>query len=312
MDNKEKNFASAVIYVHNCENRIEAFLDTIIIFLEERFEHSEIICVNDCSDDASVDVIRKVSEHASLTSISVITMSYYHGLELAMNAGMDLAIGDYVFEFDNTRLDFDPSVIWNVYTHSLEGYDIVSASPDRTERFSSRIFYMVFDRFTELSYQMCTESFRILSRRVINRVSGMNRTIPYRKAIYANSGLKTDNLKYQPISVFDSQEDRKEKKFRRELAGDSLIMFTDTGYVFAKAMTLLMMFISIIMMIYTVVIYLLSSPVAGWTTTVFFLSVAFFGIFALMTIIIKYLQVLVNLVFKRKQYSFESIEKITK
>ena len=30
MDNKEKNFASAVIYVHNAENRIENFLNTII------------------------------------------------------------------------------------------------------------------------------------------------------------------------------------------------------------------------------------------------------------------------------------------
>ena len=28
--NKEKNFASAVIYVHNAENRIEKFLENII------------------------------------------------------------------------------------------------------------------------------------------------------------------------------------------------------------------------------------------------------------------------------------------
>lgn len=27
----------------------------------------------------------------------------------------------------------------------------------------------------------------------------MNKTVPYRKAIYANSGLKTDNIKYQTI-----------------------------------------------------------------------------------------------------------------
>lgn len=30
MENKEKNFISAVIYVHNAENRIENFLKTII------------------------------------------------------------------------------------------------------------------------------------------------------------------------------------------------------------------------------------------------------------------------------------------
>lgn len=55
MANKEKNFASAVIYVHNAENRIEEFLKIIIDTMESNFEHSEIICVNDASDDASVE-----------------------------------------------------------------------------------------------------------------------------------------------------------------------------------------------------------------------------------------------------------------
>ena len=42
------------------------------------------------------------------------------------------------------------------------------------------------------------------------------------------------------------------------------------------------------------------------------LSVAFFALFGILTVIIKYLQLLVDLVFKRKQYNFESIEKLTK
>ena len=99
IDNKEKNFVSAVIYVHNAENRIEQFLSAIIDVMEHNFEHSEIICVNDCSDDESVSIIKKVSDRASSTSVSVINMSFFHGLELAMDAGMDLAIGDFVFEF---------------------------------------------------------------------------------------------------------------------------------------------------------------------------------------------------------------------
>ena len=88
MENKEKNFVSAVIYVHNAESRIEKFLDVVINVMENNFEHSEIICVNDCSDDESVSVIKKVSERASSTSVSVINMSFFHGLELAMDAGI--------------------------------------------------------------------------------------------------------------------------------------------------------------------------------------------------------------------------------
>ena len=122
MENKEKNFISAIVYVHNAENRIENFLKAVIKEMEENFEHSEIICVNDASDDGSLMKIKTISQSAETTSISVVNMSYFHGLELSMNAGIDMSIGDFVFEFDSTDLDFDPSMIMKVYYHSLKGY----------------------------------------------------------------------------------------------------------------------------------------------------------------------------------------------
>lgn len=314
MDNKEKNFMSVVIYVHNAEKRIDEFLKTVVNVMEENFEHSEIICVNDCSNDESVEHIKKISIQAKSTSISVLNMSYYHGLEMAMNAGVDLAIGDFVFEFDTTVLDFDKSEIMKVYRKSLEGFDIVSASPNRKQRLSSRAFYHVFKRFTNLSHKLYTETFRILSRRVINRISSMNKTVPYRKAIYANCGLKTENIVYTLTNVNKdiAASDRSEKKYRGRLAVDSLLLFTEVGYRFSITMTVLMMLMTIFMIVYSIVIYVMSTPAAGWTTTILFLSVAFFGIFGVLTIIIKYLQILLDLVFKRKRYSFESIEKLTK
>lgn len=311
MANKEKNFISAVVYVHNAGKRIEKFLNVVIEEMQKNFEHSEIICVNDCSDDDSAKIIKELSTKATSTSISILNMSFFHGIELAMNAGVDLSIGDFVFEFDQVNLDFDASEIMNVYRRALQGYDIVSAAPDRKERFTSKLFYKTFDKFTDLSYKMTTESFRILSRRVINRINSMNKTIPYRKAVYASSGLKTDTIKYK-TTAGDIGKDKAEKSYRKGLAMDSLILFTNLGYKFASAMTVFMMLISVLVVIYTVVIYLTANPVAGWTTTILFLSVAFFGLFGILTFVIKYLQLIIDLVFKRKHYSFESIEKLTK
>ena len=311
MGNKEKNFVSAIIYVHNAEKRIESFLSTVINTLEANFDHSEIICVNDSSTDDSLSVIKSVASKATSTSISVINMSYFHGLEVAMNAGMDLSIGDFVFEFDNTILDFPEEKIMEVYKRSLQGYDIVSAVPDKPEKLTSKLFYSVFDRFTDLSCEMHTECFRILSRRVINRISSMNKSIPYRKAIYASQGLKTDALKYNVIPVSEGKTDKTERGYRSGLAVDSLILFTEMGYRFSMTMTAIMMLMSVFMVVYSIVIFVTQNPVAGWTTTILFLSVAFFGLFGILTIVIKYLQLLVNLVFKRKHYSFERIEKLT-
>ena len=312
MENKEKSFVSAVIYVHNAQMRLEGFLRTIIKVMESNFEHSEIICVNDFSDDDSLSVIKTVSNDAATTSITVVNMSYYHGLELAMNAGVDMAIGDYVFEFDNTFIDYDPDMIMKVYRHALEGYDIVSASPDRKEKLSSRLFYRTFDRYADIPCNMSTETFRVISRRVINRISSMNKSIFYRKALYANCGLKTDNIRYTIVAKNRSQTDKKEKSYRSGLALDSLLLFTKVGYRFSMVMTFLMMFMSLAVVAYAVITYIMANPVAGWTTTILFLSVCFFGLFGILTIIIKYLQLILQLVFRRKQYSFESIEKLTK
>lgn len=310
---KEKNFISAVIYIHNSECDIDTFLNNLIDIFETDFEHSEIICVNDRSEDNSTEVIRRISKKAQSTSISILNMSYFHGLEAAMNAGMDLAIGDFVYEFDSAVQDFDAAEIMRVYRRSLQGYDIVSCSPDRRQRISSRLFYYIFDHFTDLNYSMNTERFRILSRRVINRISSMNRTVPYRKAVYANCGLQVDNLRYR-VTLQNSNRirDKREKKYRRALAVDSLILFTEIGYRFAITMTSIMILTTIFMAVYSMTIYLIGTPVAGWTTTILFLSFCFFGLFGILTIVIKYLQIVVNLVFKRKRYNFESIEKLTR
>ncbi len=313
MDNKETNYVSCVIYVHNAADRVEDFLSFIIRVMEENFLHSEIICVNDASEDDSLSAMKKAAEKAVLTSVSVVNMSWFHGLELAMNAGTDLAIGDFVFEFDSTCADFPPETIMEVYRRSLEGYDIVSASPDVKEKFSSHLFYRIFDRYSTLSTRMTTERFRVLSRRVINRISSMNKSVLYRKALYAASGLKTDNLRYRPVrSAASSTMDANEKNYRSGLAVDSLILFTNVGYRFSMTMTLVMMLISVFVLAYTLITYFTSHPVEGWTTTILFLSVSFFGLFAILTIIIKYLQLLIDMIFKRRRYSFESIEKLTK
>lgn len=310
MSDKEKNFMSAVLYVHNDADRIGAFLQMVLDVLGDHFEHAEIICVNDCSQDDSVDIVRRVSAEVKNITVTVLNMSYFHGVETAMNAGVDLAIGDFVLEFDSCVKDFEPAEILHAYQETLKGYDIVSASPDKRQRFTSRLFYKVFNQFTDYSSQLVTERFRVLSRRVVNRVSSMNKSVPYRKAVYANCGLKTANIRYQPNGTQAGVEDRAERKYRTRLAVNSMILFTELGYQFSVTMTVLMMLVAVAVAAYSAVVYLFSTPVAGWTTTIFFMAFAFFGLFGILTIIIKYLQILVDLVFRRKKYSFESIEKM--
>lgn len=310
--NKEKNFASVVVYSYNCEKYVGEFLKKVNKLFHDNFEHYEIIFVDDKSTDNSVKVIKEEAQNTKDTVISVINMSSYQGMELSMNAGVDLAIGDFIFEFDTTIIDYDLDVIMEVYRKCLEGNDIVCATSDKKKRLTSRIFYKIFNKNTNGIYKITTETFRLISRRAINRVKEVNKTIPYRKAVYANCGLKKDEIKYKSTINKNSNLTKEVNQFRKEVAVDSLILFTNIAYKFAITLALVMMISLIITAIYTIIVFIGGTPIAGWTTIMLLLSFAFFGIFSILTIMIKYLSILIDLIFKKQNYLVESIEKITK
>lgn len=312
ISNKEKNFISAVVYVQNCENEIKQFLEKLNEVLNKNFNKYEIICVNDASTDNSVNKINEFANNVSDSIVTILNMSYYQGLELSMNAGVDLSIGDFVYEFDNIYMDYKMDIVVDVYKKSLEGFDIVSASPDKNKSISSKLFYKVFNKNANNMYELETETFRILSRRAINRVQSINKTIPYRKAVYANCGLKLSNIKYETIRKTSIIKDKRLKNQRKDLAVDSLILFTNVAYKISIFISILMMIVAIATGIYTLYIFICQNPISGWTTTMLLLSFSFFGIFTILTIIIKYLSIVIDLIFKKQKYIVESIEKITK
>lgn len=309
---KEMQFVSAVVYIRNAAHELESFLSFIDNALSQHFTKYEIICVNDASVDSSLDILKNFRCSNSEATLSVLNMSYFQGLELSMTAGVDLAIGDFIFEFDNTLADYSSNLVLDLYKKSLEGFDIVNASANIKPKLSSYLFYKVFNQFANLQYTLGSESFRILSRRAINRIRGLSESTPYRKALYANCGLKMETIKYD-ITVYESNnKPQSTVKIRTQLAIDSLILFTDFGYRFAFAMTLIMMFITVLVALYAIVVYVFQNPVEGWTPTILFLSFSFFGVFGILAVIIKYLSIIVNLLYKKQKYVYESIHKYSK
>ena len=309
--NQEKNFISAVVYVHNDENQIQQFLGKIHGVFSRDFQNFEIICVNDASTDRSADAIKTACKEFLSAPLSIISMGHYHGLELSMNAGVDLAIGDFVFEFDTIVMDYDISLIMDVYNRSLSGYDIVGAAPKNQISGSSKLFYRMFNRYFNGPGKLRTERFRILSRRAINRVHSISKTMPYRKAIYAGCGLATDTIAYDNAPL-KQKKSHDETRVRQSVAIDSLMLFTDVAFKFSITMAFLMIGFTVFMAVYALVYYIMGNAIEGWTTTVLFIAFGFFGVFSILTIIIKYLSLILDLNFKKERYYIMSIEKISK
>ena len=237
--------------------------------------------------------------------LTILHMSLFHGLEDAMNAGLDAAIGDYVYEFDSTELCY-PAIadLCRRTARRWTGSDIVSVCP-RTVRGGSSLFYKLFNANSQSAYQLRTDAFRLVTRRAINRVHASSAHLPYRKAAYAASGLKMTDLE------FDGQLTVKGGG-RFNLAVDSLALYTDFGFKASMTITLCMLALALAELVYTLIIFATGHPVAGWTTTMFVITVGFAGLFAVLTIVVKYLCLLLNLNFRQQKYLVESIEKLQK
>ena len=303
MTNKEKNFISAVIYLHNDGPRAVEFCRLLTSELEAHFDQYELVAVDDACTDDTVPALRDWAKTCP-KPLTILHMSLYQGLEPCMNAGLDAAIGDYVYEFDSTRHPYDASLIFSAYQTALQGNDIVSVCPSRTTG-GSGLFYRVFNASSHSAYQLRTDAFRLVTRRAINRVHASSDNLPYRKAAYAASGLKMADLE------FDGQL-RTAAPGRWNLAMDSLALYTDAGFKASTGITLFMLALAVAELLYTIVVFAAGRPVEGWTTTMLVLTVGFAGLFAVLTVVVKYLSLLVDLNFKKQRYLVESIEKIQK
>lgn len=311
---KEKKFISLVVYLHNVQAYVKYFLNAVIPICEKHFQEFEIVCVDDGCSDGTIEVLKDYLEENKVRAmVNVIHMSFFHGLESAMNAGRDIAIGDFVFEFDDIFVDYDPDMIIRTYEKLMEGNDIVAARSKGKVRLSSRAFYALYNSTSRTKGKIGPETFRVVSRRAINRIKSMGQYIPYRKAVYMNCGLKTATLEYESRDREARVKNKIVTSERTSLALDSFIYFTNVLERVSMILCGVFLIISVGMGVYLIIdAFNGQKLVEGWLSTMGFLALGFFGVFALLTIILKYLSVILNLIFKQQRYLIADIEKVVK
>ena len=87
---------SVIIPVYNVEPYLPKCLDSI---LGQTFQDMEVLCVNDCSTDGSLDVLQKYALADS--RVKFFNNSHNIGGALSRNVGLDHATGEYVYFMDS-------------------------------------------------------------------------------------------------------------------------------------------------------------------------------------------------------------------
>lgn len=305
--NKEYKYVSAVIYMHNEQKNIKTFLSIVHRYLNEHFTKYEIICVDDASSDNCVKKVKEVVEEENLENVTLISMSIFQGRELGMEAGVDLSIGDYVYELEWIDM-FDTNTyedkLWEAYCKAIEGFDVVTYSSKENKGIGSVMFYSIYNKSNRSYTELTPERFRIVTRRAINRVSRMNKSIVYRKALYANSGLRTCVIGDRPLNESYYKKNVIQNKSKTGLS----VLLAYTGFV-PKVVVVAEVFF-LILLIFSLISFL--SPVVEWHVSLLLCVIS--GVSCVLGMIgvleVKYNELILEIILKKENYIVSSVEKL--
>ena len=308
VNNKDKKFISIIIHLKENKNQLIYFLAQLEKIFSEHFESYEYIIVNNSLEYDLTLLLTKEEINKINGSINIINLSWTHNIEDAMRAGIEMSIGDFVFEFDTLYIDFNLSLIMEVYNTSINGYDMVAAVSSKTKSSSSKLFYNTLSKFSN-HIELTTETFRVVSRRMLNKIAMTKEAFRYRKINYHYSGLQSKVIVYDSIQSIKNNNNFSFSD-KLSLASNILVYYSNVGTKISLILSLFFLLVSILVGIYAIVsfIVLKENIQEGWTTIMLFLSISFAGLFGILAVISKYMEVLLKEIKINSSYTYKSIE----
>lgn len=157
--------------VYNEEAVIELFyleVKTVLNRLADMYQ-SRILFVVDRSQDTTLDILKRIAELDP--NVMILALSSRFGHQMSLLAGIDHSDADAVIMMDSD-LQHPPDLIPAMLRKFEEGYDIVyTLRQDTSEinwfkRISSKMFYRVINRISDVPINESAADFRLISRRV--------------------------------------------------------------------------------------------------------------------------------------------------
>jgi len=159
----------------------------------------EFLFVNDGSRDKTLEIIK---EHAETDKrVSYVNFSRNFGKEIAMIAGLDHVTGDATVIIDADLQD-PPELIPKMIAFWEQGYDDVYAKRKSRKgeswfkRNSSKLFYRILQRFSDVTIQEDTGDFRLLDRRAVEALKQFRESERYTKGMFSWIGFNKKEILY--------------------------------------------------------------------------------------------------------------------
>lgn len=197
---------SCIVPVFNEAGLIEPFLQTLHAATRAITSNINIVVINDGSSDDSARAIMQVAESLD---VHYVELSRNFGKELAIQAGLDAAVGDCAVILD---ADFQHPVelIAEMVARWKRGADMVYGVKARSgesglKRAASRAFYRFIAGDERVQIPRDGGDFRLLDRKVIDVLKALPERTRFMKGLYAWVGFKSEAIEFEPAQRYSGE-----------------------------------------------------------------------------------------------------------
>lgn len=232
-----------VVPIWNEEEVIPALYQRVVSVMEETGEPWELVCVNDGSQDRSLELLLALRDEDP--RVKVIDFSRNFGHQIAITAGTDFAEGDAVIVMDADLQD-PPEVVLQMIEKWREGYEVVYAV--RTKRvgetkfklWTASLFYRLLQSITDVDIPLDAGDFRLMDRRVVLAMRRLREQHRFMRGLSSWVGFKQIGVEYERAERYAGETKYPLRKMMR-LALNAITSFsylplhmaTYLGFIFA-------------------------------------------------------------------------------
>lgn len=305
---KQQPDCSIVVSLYNESENIPAFYNTLSSVLMPLNIIYEIIFVNDGSTDNSLYLLKEITLRDE--TIKIINFSTNFGHEAAMTAGIDYAKGKAIICMDGD-LQHPPEMIPKMLKEKEKGFDVVNMIRTKRhdgnfiQRMNSKLFYKVINGISSIKLTENASDFFLISSQVGNvlRTNYRERT-RFLRGIIQIIGFDKTTLDYEANQRMAGKS--KYSFFKLLMLSLSAISsFSKLPLQLGIISGIIFGLISLILIIYSIVMWILETPVSGYTTLIVFLSAFAAILLFIIGIIGQYIGFIFDEIKKRPIYIVE-------
>lgn len=283
---------SIIAPLSDAESYIVDFVQRANAVLDAHYEQFELILVDDGSVDATVSRVQGLLE--AIANLRYIRLSRRFGIEVALTAGLDAAIGDYCVVLI-PGLDPPGLIPKFVEECARSGHVVLGQNTSRVRReglifrLAHSAFHWFCRRLLGFTIPHSTTYFVALNRRAVHQINRTEDKFRFLKAITMHIGLAYTLISYEFES---SASARSFRGFWQSVAiSIDIIVFNSMRPLrMAAVLSLTLSIASLVYVVQILAVYLFKRHVAeGWVTLSLQEAVASFVLFLVLAVMIEYL-----------------------